>query len=262
MIKIYFPCKLISDNGKLITVKMPKQRIDTLLVNRGLAESRTKAQALIMAGEVSIAGQPVTKPGTLVPEDAEISIRQPPPFVSRGGLKLEHALQQFHLDVTGKVAADIGASTGGFTDCLLKHGARKVYAIDVGYNQLDYRLRKDNRVVVMEQVNARYPLTIPEKVDLATVDLSFISVDKVIPAVTAILKDDGYLVVLLKPQFEAKRKEVGKGGIIKDETIHALVIGRFVRWLTDNGFRLGGLVASPIFGASGNMEFLVLLNKY
>lgn len=240
---------------------MPKQRIDIILVDRGLAESRTKAQALIMAGEVSVAGQPVTKPGTLVPDDAEITLRQPPPFVSRGGLKLDHALHEFHLDVTGKVAADIGASTGGFTDCLLKHGAVKVYAIDVGYGQLDYRLRQDKRVVVMEQVNARYPLSLPEKVDLATVDLSFISAEKVIPAVNDILKNNGYLVVLLKPQFEARRKEVGKGGIIRDEAIHALVIGRFVKWLTDNGFRLGGLVASPIFGASGNTEFLVLLYK-
>ena len=241
---------------------MPKQRIDTLLVSRGLAESRTKAQALIMAGEVKVAGNPVTKPGTLVSEDAEISLLQPPPFVSRGGLKLDYALEQFQLDVSGKIAADIGASTGGFTDCLLKHGAPKVYAIDVGYGQLDYRLRQDKRVIVMEQVNARYPLSIPEKVDLATIDLSFISVEKVIPSVVAILKDEGYLVVLLKPQFEAKRKEVGKGGIIKDDAIHALVIGRFINWLTANGFRLGGLVASPIFGASGNREFLVLLNKF
>ncbi len=240
---------------------MPKQRIDTLLVDRGLAESRTKAQALIMAGEVSVAGQPVTKPGTLIPDDAEIVLKQPPPFVSRGGLKLDHALHEFQLDVSGKVAADIGASTGGFTDCLLKHGVVKVYAVDVGYGQLDYRLRQDKRVVVMEQVNARYPLELPEKVDLATIDLSFISVEKVIPAINDILKDNGYLVVLLKPQFEARRKEVGKGGIIKDEAIHALVIGRFVKWLTDNGFRLGGLITSPITGAEGNIEFLVLLNK-
>jgi 23S rRNA (cytidine1920-2'-O)/16S rRNA (cytidine1409-2'-O)-methyltransferase len=238
-----------------------KQRIDTLLVSRGLVESRTKAQALIMAGEVLVAGKPVTKPGTPVPEDAEISLLQPPPFVSRGGLKLDYALDQFKLDVSGKIAADIGASTGGFTDCLLKHGVQKVYAIDVGYGQLDYRLRQDKRVVVMEEVNARYPLSIPEKVDLATIDLSFISVEKVIPSVVATLKDGGYLVVLLKPQFEAKKTEVGKGGVIKDEVIHARVIGRFINWLTTNGFRLGGLVASPIFGASGNREFFVLLRQ-
>ena len=238
---------------------MPKQRIDTVLVDRGLAETRTKAQALIMAGEVSVAGQSVTKPGTLIPDNAEVTLKQPPPFVSRGGLKLDYALEQFRLDVTGKVAADIGASTGGFTDCLLKHGAAKVYAIDVGYGQLDYRLRQDKRVVVMEQVNARYPLSLPEKVDLVTIDLSFISVEKVIPAVNEVLKDNGYLVVLLKPQFEAQRKEVGKGGIIKDEAVHALVIGRFINWLTNNGYRLGGLVTSPILGASGNMEFPVLL---
>ncbi|MBN1367213.1 MAG: TlyA family RNA methyltransferase [Dehalococcoidales bacterium] len=240
---------------------MPKQRIDNLIVARGLTESRTKAQALIMAGEVSVAGRPVVKPGTLVTEDAEIVLQQPPPFVSRGGLKLDYALHEFGLDVAGKVAADIGASTGGFTDCLLKHGATRVYAVDVGYGQLDYRLRQDKRVVVMEQTNARYPLSLPEKVDLATLDLSFISLEKVIPSIAQILKDDGYLVVLLKPQFEAKRKEVGKGGIIKDKAIHALVIGRFVKWLTDNNFRLGGLVASPVFGASGNTEFLVLLKR-
>ena len=240
---------------------MPKLRIDNLLVSRGLTESRAKAQALIMAGEVTVNSKLVTKSGTLVPEDAEISLRQPPPFVSRGGLKLDYALEQFQLDVSGKIAADIGASTGGFTDCLLKHGAKKVYAIDVGYGQLDYRLRQDKRVVVMEEINARFPLSLPEKVDLATIDLSFISVEKVIPSVAAVLKDEGYLVILLKPQFEAKRKEVGKGGIIKDEAIHALVIGRFVNWLTDNGFQLGGLIASPILGASGNREFLILLKR-
>ena len=199
--------------------------------------------------------------GTLIPDDAEVTLKQPPPFVSRGGLKLDYALNEFQLDVNDKVAADIGASTGGFTDCLLKHGANKVYAVDVGYGQLDYRLRQDTRVVVMEQVNARYPLSLPEKVDLATIDLSFISVEKVIPSVIEILSDKGYMVILLKPQFEAKRKEVGKGGIIKDKAVHALVIGRFVKWLTENGFRLGGLVTSPISGASGNTEFLVLLLK-
>ena len=238
---------------------MPKQRIDLLLVSRGLTESRTKAQAMIMAGEVIVAGKAVTKPGTLIPEDAEISVLQPPPFVSRGGLKLDFALELFQLDVRDKIAADIGASTGGFTDCLLKHGAKKVYAIDVGYGQLDYRLRQDKRVVVMEETNARYPLNLPEKVDLATIDLSFISVEKVIPSVTNILHDNGYLVVLLKPQFEAKRKEVGKGGIIRDDLIHARVIGRFVKWLTDYGLKLGGLITSPILGASGNTEFLILL---
>jgi 23S rRNA (cytidine1920-2'-O)/16S rRNA (cytidine1409-2'-O)-methyltransferase len=206
-----------------------------------------------------VGGNTVTKPGTLVAEEAVINVLQPPPFISRGGIKLEHALNQFQLDVTIKVAADIGASTGGFTDCLLKRGASRVYAIDVGYGQLDYRLRRDKRVVVMERINARYPITLPEKVDLATLDLSFISVEKVIPSVARLLKDDGCLVVLLKPQFEAKRGEVGKGGIVRQPAVHARVLGRFIAWVVNHGFRLGGLVASPILGAEGNTEFLLLL---
>ena len=238
---------------------MAKRRIDSLLLDKGLVESRAKAQALIMAGEVMVAGKTITKPGTLVAEEAVITIRQPPPFVSRGGIKLDYALDRFQLDVSSKVVADIGASTGGFTDCLLKRGARRVYAIDVGYGQLDYRLRCDPRVVVMERVNARYPIPLPEKVDLATIDLSFISVEKVIPSVARLVKDDGYLLVLLKPQFEARRGEVGKGGIVKQPIVHARVLGRFIAWMIDHGFRLGGLVASPILGASGNKEFFVLL---
>lgn len=236
-----------------------KRRLDSLLVERGLAESRAKAQALIMAGEVSVGGQVVTKSGALVAEDAVITIAQPPSFVSRGGLKLDYALDQFCLDVSGKVAADIGASTGGFTDCLLKRGASRVYAVDVGYGQLEYRLRQDKRVVVMERVNARYPINIPEKVDLATIDVSFISVEKVIPSVSRVVKADGYLVVLIKPQFEARREEVGKGGVIKQPEIHALVLGRFIVWAVTQGYRLAGLVASPILGAGGNREFFVLL---
>jgi len=236
-----------------------KQRIDSLLVDRGLVESRAKAQALIMAGEVVVEGKAAIKPGTLVAEEVAITIVEPPPFVSRGGIKLDYALDKFQLDVSSKVVADIGASTGGFTDCLLKRGASRVYAIDVGYGQLDYRLRRDNRVVVMERVNARYPVPLPEKVDLATIDLSFISVEKVIPSVAQLLNDSGYLLVLIKPQFEARRSEVGKGGIVRQHQVHARVLGRFIVWMVDHGFRLGGLVASPIFGASGNKEFFVLL---
>ncbi len=222
-------------------------------------ESRAKAQALIMAGEVVVGGKAAIKPGTLVAEEAAIAIIEPPPFVSRGGIKLDYALDQFQLDVSSKVVADIGASTGGFTDCLLKRGASRVYAIDVGYGQLDYRLRQDKRVVVMERVNARYPVPLPEKVDLATMDLSFISVEKVIPSVAQLLNDGGYLLVLIKPQFEARRGEVGKGGIVRQPQVHARVLGRFIAWVVDHGFRLGGLVASPILGASGNKEFFVLL---
>ncbi len=238
---------------------MTKRRIDSLLVDRGLVESRAKAQALIMAGEVVVEGKAAIKPGTLVAEEAAITIVEPPPFVSRGGIKLDHALDKFQLDVSSKVVADIGASTGGFTDCLLKRGASRVYAIDVGYGQLDYRLRQDKRVVVMERVNARYPISLPEKVDLATIDVSFISVEKVIPSVAQLLNDSGYLLVLIKPQFEARRGEVGKGGIVRQPKVHARVLGRFIAWVVDHGFRLGGLVASPILGASGNKEFFVLL---
>ena len=238
---------------------MTKRRIDSLLVERGLVESRAKAQAQIMAGEVVVDGKAVTKSGTLVAEGVAITIIEPPPFVSRGGIKLDYALKQFQLDVSSKVVADVGASTGGFTDCLLKRGASRVYAVDVGYGQLHYRLRQDPRVVVMERVNARYPVTLPEKVDLATLDLSFISVEKVIPSVTNLLKDGGSLLVLIKPQFEAKRGEVGKGGVIKQPLVHARVLGRFIAWMIARGYRLRGLVASPILGASGNKEFFVLL---
>lgn len=229
------------------------------MVERGLAESRAKAQALIMAGEVRVGGKAAIKPGTLVAEEVEITVLQPPPFVSRGGIKLDFALECLHLDVSSKVAADIGASTGGFTDCLLQRGASRVYAVDVGYGQLDYRLRKDERVVVMERVNARYPISLPEKLDLATIDLSFISVEKVIASVAKLLKEDGYMMVLLKPQFEARRNEVGKGGVIKKPLVHARVLGRFIAWAVKNKFRLGGVAASPILGAEGNKEFFVLL---
>jgi len=229
------------------------------MVAKGLVESRAKAQALLMAGEVVVAGKTITKSGTLVSEEAEVTILEPPPFVSRGGIKLEYALGQFQLDVSGEVVADIGASTGGFTDCLLQRGASRVYAVDVGYGQLDYRLRKDSRVVVMERTNARYPIPLPEKIDLATIDLSFISVKKVIPSVVKLLKDDGYLIVLIKPQFEAKREEVGKGGVIKEPLLHATVLGRFITWMVEHGLRLKGMVTSPILGSSGNKEFFVLL---
>ncbi len=240
---------------------MTKRRIDSLLIDRELVESRAKAQALIMAGEVVVEGKAGIKPGTLVSDEAAITILEPPPFVSRGGIKLSYALDQFQLDVASKVVADIGASTGGFTDCLLQRGASRVYAIDVGYGQLDYRLRQDSRVVVMERVNARYPLSLPEKVDLVTIDLSFISVEKVIPSVAKLLKGDGYIVVLIKPQFEARRGEVGKGGVIRQPIVHARVLGRFIIWMIEHSFRLGGLVASPILGASGNKEFFVLLKR-
>ena len=238
---------------------MAKKRIDIMLLEKGLAESRAKAQAMIMAGDVLADGKIVLKAGTLVNKDADVSVAEPPPFVSRGGLKLDYGLGYFGLDVRDAVVADIGASTGGFTDCLLKRGVRRVYAVDVGYGQLDYRLRQDPRVIVMDRVNARNTPDIREKLDMVVIDVSFISVEKIIPAVAGLLKEKGSIIVLVKPQFEAKRKEVGKGGIIRQPEIHARVLGRFVKWVTDNGYRLKGMVGSPIEGASGNREFLTWL---
>jgi len=238
---------------------LAKKRIDVMLVEKGLAESRAKAQAMIMAGDVLADGKIVLKAGTLVNKDADVSVAEPPPFVSRGGFKLDYGLGYFGLDVRDAVVADIGASTGGFTDCLLKRGVRRVYAVDVGYGQLDYRLRQDHRVIVMDRVNARNTPDIREKLDMVVIDVSFISVEKIIPAIAGLLKEKGSIIVLVKPQFEAKRKEVGKGGIIRQPEIHARVLGRFVKWVTDNGYRLKGLVGSPIEGASGNREFLTWL---
>jgi len=245
----------------MLNVAVAKRRIDTLLVARGLAESREKARLMVMEGAVVVGNRTIVKPSTLVDEGAEIKILESPQFVSRGGLKLEYALSQFQIDVNGLVAVDVGASTGGFTDCLLKRGARRVYAVDVGYGQLDYRLRQDPRVVVMERLNARYVFTLPEAVDLATLDLSFISLEKVVPTVARLVKSKGPLIALVKPQFEAGKKQVSKGGVVKDPLIHASVLGRFISWAVDHGFRLGGLTASPILGAEGNREFLVLLWK-
>ena len=238
---------------------MTKRRIDSLLVERDLAESQAKAQALVMAGEVLVDGKAVSKSGILVAEEAAITLIEPPPFVSRGGLKLDYALDRFQIDVSSQVIIDVGSSTGGFTDCLLKREASRVYAVDVGYGQLDYRLRQDSRVVVMERVNARYPITLPEKVALATIDVSFISVEKIIPSVAQLVKEGGYLLVLIKPQFEAKKQEVGRGGVIRQPALHARVLGRFIAWMTGPGYRLKGLVASPILGVSGNKEFFILL---
>ena len=236
-----------------------KRRIDLLLVERGLAPTREKAQALLMAGRVLVDGRPVTKAGAVVPGEAGIQVAGRLPFVSRGGVKLAHALDTFNLSPSGAVALDVGASTGGFTDCLLQRGARRVYALDVGHGQLDFTLRTDPRVVVMEHVNARYPLALPESVDLATVDVSFISVTMVLPSVAERLKSGGVIVALVKPQFEARRQEVGRGGIIRDPLLHGRVLGRVILWAIDHGFRLRGLTPSPILGDAGNREFFLLL---
>ena len=233
-----------------------------LIMDRGLVPSQEQARSLIMAGDVLVEDRPLTKPGVMVAEDADIKLRRKPPFVSRGGLKLAHALDSFRLSVVGLVAADIGASTGGFTDCMLQRGASRVYAIDVGRGQLDYRLRQDPRVCVMEGVNARYHISLPERVDLATIDVSFISVEKVIPSVAGLLNNSGYLIVLIKPQFEAERREVRRGGLVTDNEVHARVLGRFICFTVNRGLRLRGLVASPILGTSGNREFLVCLRMH
>jgi 23S rRNA (cytidine1920-2'-O)/16S rRNA (cytidine1409-2'-O)-methyltransferase len=241
---------------------MPKERLDSLLVARGLAENRSRAQAIIMAGEVTVNGSLLTKAGCLVTADAEICLKQKMPYVSRGGLKLEHALKEFGISVSGLACLDVGASTGGFTDCLLQHGAERVYALDVGHGQIDYRLRQNSRVTVMEKVNAHYPFELPGKVDLATMDVSFISVTMVLPNVLPHLGPDGEVVVLFKPQFEADRKDVGKGGVIRDPAVHAGCIGKFITWMNTNNWSLLNLTASPVTGADGNREFLMHMRPF
>ena len=233
-----------------------KERLDLLLVDRGLAESRAKAQRFIRAGLVRVAGQVSDKPGTQVVADAEITLQARPRFASRGGEKLEAAMVRFELDVAGVVAADVGASTGGFTDCLLQHGASRVYAIDVGYGQLDWRLRNDPRVVVMERTNARYLERLPEPVDLVTADVSFISLGLILPMAVPWLQSSGQVVALIKPQFEAGRREVGKGGVVRDPAVHRRVLERVLGVAAELGLGLGGLMPSPLRGPSGNVEFL------
>jgi 23S rRNA (cytidine1920-2'-O)/16S rRNA (cytidine1409-2'-O)-methyltransferase len=241
---------------------MSKRRLDALLVDRGLADSREKARALVMAGQVLVDERPAPKPGTMIDESLELHVVQGPPYVSRGGKKLAHALDTFDIDVSGLVVADIGASTGGFTDCLLQHGAEKVYAVDVGKAQLDYTLRTDPRVVVMEGVNARELRSLPEPIDVATIDVSFISLRLILPRVAALLEGSltgRSIVALFKPQFEAEKGEVPPGGVIRDPLLHATLIGRFTRWCVGHGFWIVDMVSSPILGAEGNREFLVLL---
>jgi 23S rRNA (cytidine1920-2'-O)/16S rRNA (cytidine1409-2'-O)-methyltransferase len=236
--------------------KQPRERLDVLLVERGLASSRTQAQRLIRAGLVRIADQVFDKPGTRVATSAAIQVQARPRFASRGGEKLETALARFGLDVAGIVAADVGASTGGFTDCLLKRGVRRVYAIDVGYGQLAWRLRGDERVVVMERTNARYLEDLPEPIDLVTADVSFISLELVLPAAVRWLRPAGQVVALIKPQFEAGRREVGKGGVVRDPVVHQAVLERVVEMAAELGLGLRGLMTSPLCGPAGNVEFL------
>jgi 23S rRNA (cytidine1920-2'-O)/16S rRNA (cytidine1409-2'-O)-methyltransferase len=238
---------------------MTKKRLDIILVEQELADSRQRAQRLIMAGQVMVDGRVVDKSGTRISQEADITLKATLPYVSRGGLKLEAALDRFAIEATGMIAADVGASTGGFTDCLLQHGASKVYAIDVGYGQLAWRLRQDPRVIVMERVNARYLEGLPEPVDLATVDVSFISLELVLPAIIGFLKSNGDIVALIKPQFEAGRKQVGKGGIVRDPAVHRAVLRKVLLWAEEHGLKVRGLIASPLKGAAGNVEFLAHL---
>lgn len=241
-----------------------KERLDVLIVNRGLAASREKAKAVIMAGEVEVNGQREDKAGSMFPESAKITIKgNPIPFVSRGGLKLAKAVQCFALDFTGLTCMDVGASTGGFTDCMLQHGAAKVYAVDVGRGQLDWKLRNDPRVVCMEKTNIRYvtPEDIGERVDFATSDVSFISLTKVLPAVRAILADAAGMVCLIKPQFEAGREKVGKKGVVRDRAVHAEVMEKIVRFAHGAGFVPLGLNYSPVKGPEGNIEYLLYMQN-
>jgi 23S rRNA (cytidine1920-2'-O)/16S rRNA (cytidine1409-2'-O)-methyltransferase len=236
--------------------RVSKERLDRLVVARGLAQSRAVAQRLIGAGEVLVDGALVDKAGTQVGTEAEITLKAKPPFVSRGGEKLAAALARFPVSVAGAVAADIGASTGGFTDCLLQQGARKVYAIDVGYGQLAWSLRNDARVVVLERVNARYLDSLPEPVSLIVSDVSFISMRLIYATAVGWLASAGEVVSLIKPQFEAGRTQVGKGGVVRDPEVHRCVLLSVLDAMGALGLDLRGLMVSPLLGPAGNVEFL------
>jgi 23S rRNA (cytidine1920-2'-O)/16S rRNA (cytidine1409-2'-O)-methyltransferase len=260
---------------------MPKIRLDVLLVERGLAESRAKAQAMIMAGQVRVADQVALKPATSVSSDSVLTVDSGPRFVSRGGEKLDAALEAFALDVTGFVCADVGASTGGFTDCLLQRGAAKIYAIDVGKGILHWKLRNDRRLVVMEETNARFVESLPEPVSLVTVDASFISLKILLPVIKKWLfssfdqaqdrssvadergeKKEASVIALIKPQFEAGRKDVARGdGVIRDPEIHRQVLLDVLSYAQNEGFQIHGLIKSPLLGPKGNAEFLVWLEE-
>lgn len=247
---------------------MPKKtRLDQLLLERGLAESRNKAQALIVAGEVRVNGECQTKPGTPVDVASDITVTAALPYVSRGGYKLAHALDQFQLDPQGLVALDVGASTGGFTDVLLQRGAAYVYAVDVGYGILDWRLRQDEQVVVLERTNIRHLTALPAspadvaRAHCATIDVSFISLRLVLPAVQALIIADAWLIALIKPQFEAGPTQVGKGGVVRDRAVHRSVLREILQAAATLGLNPRGLVQSPITGPAGNIEFLAWLQS-
>ncbi len=243
--------------------KATKIRLDRLLVERGLAPSREQARRLIMAGEVLVDDRVVDKPGRLVPEDAPVRVRRQPRYVSRGGLKLEAALDRFGLDVSGLTAVDVGASTGGFTDCLLQRGAARVYAVDVGYGQLAWKLRQDPRVIPLERTNIRHLESLPggELADLAVIDASFIGLGLVLPATLRLLKPDGQIIALVKPQFEAGPQDVGKGGVVRDQRVHRRVLEEVAALARELGLTVAGLTVSPAPGPAGNVEFLVWLTR-
>jgi 23S rRNA (cytidine1920-2'-O)/16S rRNA (cytidine1409-2'-O)-methyltransferase len=239
-----------------------RQRLDLILVERGLVDSREKGQALILAGQVLVDGQKVDKPGHAVAPDSKIELAEQPRYVGRGGLKLEAALDRFSIQVVGKVCLDIGSSTGGFTDCLLQHGAARVYAIDVGTGQLDWKLRNDSRVIVHEQINARYLSRneVPEPIDLAVCDVSFISITMILPVLPNLFAKGAGMVILVKPQFELERHQVGKGGIIRDPALHQQACRRVEDAVKQLGFQTE-IIPSPVLGAEGNQEFLLYARR-
>lgn len=246
---------------------MKKERLDVLLCSRGLAPSREKAKTVIMAGLVYVDQQKEDKAGSMFPEDAQIEVRQGNPikYVSRGGLKLEKAMEAFPITLAGAVCMDVGASTGGFTDCMLQNGAARVYAVDVGHGQLDWKLRNDPRVVCMEKTNIRYvvPEDIPELIDFVSVDVSFISLTKVLGAVSGLMREGAQIVCLIKPQFEAGREKVGKKGVVRDRRVHEEVIENVMQFVCamENGYDILGLTYSPIKGPEGNIEYLIYMRK-
>lgn len=242
---------------------MAKKRLDVLMVEQGLAESRQKAQAIIMAGQVFIGDKRYDKAGAAVDENEVLEVRgQTLRYVSRGGLKLEKAMNQFPITLNGKIAADIGASTGGFTDCMLQNGAEKVYAVDVGYGQLAWSIRNDRRVVCLERTNARYLTTeqIPDPLDFASIDVSFISLKLILPALRPLMNENGQIAALVKPQFEAGREKVGKKGVVRDPAVHLEVLEQFLRHAKEADFSVKGITFSPIRGPEGNIEYLGFLS--
>lgn len=244
--------------------KITKERLDVLLVKRGLMPSREKAKAVIMSGEVYVQGQKEDKAGTMFPDHVAIEVRAKAlPYVSRGGLKLEKAMKEFGVQLKGKICMDVGASTGGFTDCMLQNGAVKVYSVDVGHGQLDWKLRNDDRVICMEKTNIRYvtPDDIEDVLDFASIDVSFISLTKVLGPVKELLKPDGEVCCLIKPQFEAGREKVGKKGVVRDSKVHEEVIHMVIDFAKEIGFTIRNLEFSPIKGPEGNIEYLLYLQK-